>query len=291
MHRSSGILTQTKDLSLFIDLCKIRISSLTALSAAAGYLLALPHFGLDLFCVISGIFFLACGACALNQYQERDIDRLMHRTSQRPIPAFRINARTAFNFSMAVISAGLFLLIMTGNIIILLLGLGAIFWYNGLYTYLKKKSAYAFVPGAVTGAIPPLTGWIAGGGVPNDPQIMLLCFLLIIWQLPHFWLIIINHGEDYERAGLPNLRRIFTAKQAQRISGIWMLALATASMTTPVYGSYSQGFKYGIILTAVWLFGCGIFHLFRNDARKAAFGKTNLFMLFVIVLLIMDRLV
>ncbi|HKN18263.1 MAG TPA: UbiA family prenyltransferase, partial [Dissulfurispiraceae bacterium] len=139
----------------YADLSKIRIAFFAALSAAACFVLASGSFTLQCVLVTAGVFSLASGSCALNHYQERDTDRLMPRTWGRPIPSGRIRPVQALVFSFLLMCTGSAVLLASSGPRALLLGLFAALWYNGVYVYLKKISAFAVIPGALTGAAPP----------------------------------------------------------------------------------------------------------------------------------------
>ena len=143
----------------------------------------------------------------------------MPRTCNRPLPTRRIRPLNALCFSLALLFSGLFTLLLTGVLSAPLLGLLAVAWYNGVYTFLKRKSAFAVVPGALIGAIPPAIGWITGGGAGLDPKLLMFCLFFFIWQVPHSWLHIMKYGQEYEEAGLPALTSIFnvTANEADNL--------------------------------------------------------------------------
>ena len=207
---------------IILELTKFRIALFAVLSTSAGFILAKQGFSSDMMTAVLGVLFLACGSCALNQYQERHTDRLMERTWGRPIPSGRLNAATALKIAVLLLSLGAMVLLKGANGIVLGLGALALFWYNGLYTFLKRRTAFAVIPGALVGAIPPSLGWVHGGGRPFDPQILALAFFFFIWQIPHFWLLLLDFGKDYEKAGFPSLTRIFTPAQLRRILFSWI---------------------------------------------------------------------
>ena len=256
----------------FLELCKIKISLFSAFSAITGYILATPCLWIEITIISAGVFLLACGSGALNQYQERDIDGLMHRTKGRPIPSNRIRPKRALYLSLVLIFSGL-LLIWRTNPLLAGLGLFALFLYNGVYTYLKKTTAFILIPGALTGAIPPLMGWIAGGGGPSDPQIVALCFFFFSWQVPHFWLLILNHGDEYEKAGLESLSRIFTKRQLLRITLIWMFTVAVASIIVPLFGDCSPIVYASLLTASSWFCWKGI-RLLKEKGGKAICRQT-----------------
>jgi len=239
--------------------------------------------------MLAGVFLLACGAGALNQAQEGDIDALMKRTQRRPIPSGRIRAREAALVALALIAAGSALLAVSTTA--MLLGLVTIVWYNGVYTPLKRVSAFAAIPGGVVGAIPPVIGWVTAGGAATDPRIIAVAFFFFVWQVPHFWLLLLRIGGEYERAGLPTLTRVFTRPQFARIIYVWMIATAVACISMPLFGVSSAVWtQAGLIICSLWL-GWHATQMVRTNGDRLAFHHINLYALFVISLLSLSGLV
>jgi protoheme IX farnesyltransferase len=213
-------------------LVRLRLSLAVAGAALAGYRLS---GGVSLAAALTattGVFLLAACGSILNQVQERRSDALMTRTRLRPLPAGRLQPRTAL---IAGLLAGI------GGTLILLpasraaagTGLAALLCYNGLYTPLKKRSALALLPGALCGSLAPVIGWLAGGGRPADYRIVLLSGLLLLWQIPHFWLLALKHRNDLRRAGLfPDLPMAPT-RHVRRLIFVWAFALAAAAPLLP----------------------------------------------------------
>jgi len=282
-----------KRLEQFIKLCKINLSLFSALSAVTGFMLVRPAPTTEIISAAAGVFFLACGSCALNQYQERRTDALMERTKNRPIPSGSIRPLHALYFSFTLLILGFLMLLSTGSFTSLLLGVCAVLLYNGVYTYLKKKTAFASVPCAVIGAIPPAIGWAAGGGRFPDQQIAAVCFLFYIWQVTHFWILFLSYGDDYKKAGLPSLTDVFSQKQLVRIVFIWILATAVAFMLSPLYGLMTSGIAdLLLILVTTWLLWNGL-KLIRGAGNtftyRFAFNRMNIYILLVMLLLNMDK--
>jgi protoheme IX farnesyltransferase len=263
------------------------------LSSVTGFLLAAEEFRPQIVILAVGVFFLASGAGALNQYQERDIDALMARTKNRPIPSGGILPLHALYFSVILIFLGAVALFFTTGPVAPVLGLFAVLWYNGVYTHLKRKTAFAVIPGALIGAVPPAMGWIAGKGSLSDPRLLTLCLFFFMWQVPHFWLLILKHGEEYKRAGLPSLTGIFTKSQMSRIVFSWILATAVGSLLIASDGTTSPILMRLLLIgVSLWLVRVGI-RLLRTGGKESdytfAFKKINLFMFFVITLLSVDK--
>jgi protoheme IX farnesyltransferase len=175
------------------------------------------------------------------------------------------------------------------------LGLFAMFWYNGVYTSLKRKSPFAAIPGALIGAIPPLIGWVSGKGhLSLDPQILAISFFFFIWQVPHFWLLLLNSGRDYEKAGLPSLTKIFSSAQLRRITFTWIFATAAACMIIPLFGIVESHVIHGsLFLVAFWLVWKSLKLLTvrgRQFPLPIAFRTINSYAIMVIVLLTLDHL-
>ncbi|MBI5374666.1 MAG: UbiA family prenyltransferase [Candidatus Schekmanbacteria bacterium] len=128
----------------YLKLFKVRISLLVTLTSAAAFVIASKGVSISLLTSSAGVFLLAAGASALNQVQENKIDAMMERTMARPIPSGEINVSTALSVSIAVMVAGLLFLLSVG-LPPAAFGIMAVVWYNGFYTPLKKKSAFAAV--------------------------------------------------------------------------------------------------------------------------------------------------
>jgi protoheme IX farnesyltransferase len=180
----------------YLQISKLTIMLPVSLTGFTGYFIFNPHFSIRLLLVSLGILLMAVAASTLNQIQEAGLDSRMQRTHDRPIPSGRIKLKHAIIFFVCTIIGGTVIVYSAGNLIAALTGLLTILWYNGIYTYLKRITAFAVVPGAVTGALPPLIGWLAAGGGIWDKPIIFLGFLLFMGQIPHFWLLILKYGEN-----------------------------------------------------------------------------------------------
>ncbi len=238
----------------YIALCRAYLSLFAACSAATGFFLFSYHRISYVVLTAMSVFLLACGASVLNQYQEKDIDAKMARTRSRPLPSGIVTPAQALALCAALVISGQFLLACAGGTKAFALGLAAILWYNGVYTYLKRVTAFASVPGAFVGTIPPAIGWVAAGGAVTDRRLAAICFLFFLWQVPHFWLLVLNYGEQYEQAGLPSLTKVLEKAQIARITFAWIVAAAMASLALPLYGSVRSSLVVcSFIILAIWL--------------------------------------
>ena len=149
----------------------------------------------------------AGSANALNNYFDRDVDRLMARTSARPTAADQVSSRGTLVFGVALGIVGFAWLALLVNLVAALLATFAIFFYVFVYTLgLKRRTSQAVTVGGVAGCMPVLTGWAAvTGGSLADPRPWLLFAIMLWWQPPHFWALAMKYREDYARAGLPML--------------------------------------------------------------------------------------
>ena len=279
---------------LLLSLGKIRISLFVTVTALAGYILASGQAGAPMLLGTVAVFLLAFGSCGLNQYQERAIDALMERTRGRVLPSKRLTPKSAFTISLVEISFGSLLLLFAVNPLAFLLGLFAVFWYNGVYTYLKRKTAFAVIPGALIGAIPPAIGWVSGGGNLLDPGIWGIVLFFYMWQAPHFWLLLLDFGKEYEAAGLPSVTKVFSTKQIKRILFIWLLSTGVSCLLIPLFGvGTSLPVRILLVGLTLWLFWVAI-DLFKSSSQgpafRIAFTRLNIYVLFVIAFLSLDRL-
>jgi len=165
-----------KIVKLFFELTKIKITFAVMLTTIVGYALAANELNAKMIIPVLGLFILAMGSAVLNQYQEFELDSKMDRTKNRPIPSGQISPFNALLLSFAMIIIGSILLYFYSGFDALWLGLLALIWYNVIYTPMKRKTPFAVIPGSVIGALPPLVGWVAGGGSLLDPRAMILAF-------------------------------------------------------------------------------------------------------------------
>lgn len=280
---------------ILLQLGKMKVSLLATITTATGYLLATGKVTIHMLLPTAAVFLLASGSCALNQYQERGIDRLMQRTRMRPIPSGRLNPEAALSIAMGLIFSGCLILFYGTTFLGLILGLLAILWYNLVYTPLKQKTAFAAMPGALVGAIPPVLGWVTAGGNMLDPKIWGVSLFFFIWQIPHFWLLLLDFSYDYEKAGLPSITKVFSTEQIKRIVSVWLLWTGAASLIIPLFGFFNFFLIRLFLMTATgWLFWNTILFL-RSYPEKISerplFTNLNIYALIVTLLLSLDKLV
>lgn len=277
-----------------LELGKVKITFAVSLTTITGYVLASGRFDAGLILPTFGIFLLACGSSALNHYQEKDRDAKMERTKNRPIPSGRISSQGALLTAILLSLAGALLIYFGSGLLALQLALLALIWYNFIYTPLKKRTAFAVVPGSVIGALPPLVGWVAGGGSLSDPRALIIAFFFFIWQVPHFWLLLLKYGKEYENAGYPSLTKIYSGKQIRYTTFIWTMATGVTALMLPAFGVVNTlFFSVGILLAALWLVLMFVKLLRVSDEGFNPgyyFMKINYFVLFMIIFLSVDSL-
>ena len=279
---------------IFTEITKLRITIFVTVTTMFGFIAATGSINSQIILPAFGILLLACGSAALNHYQERKTDILMDRTKNRPIPSGKISPNSTVQLSIALIVLGSILLFIGSGLLALSLGLLNLVWYNAVYTPLKKVSPLAIIPGSLVGAIPPVVGWVAGGGNILDPQIILISFFFFIWQIPHFWLLLMVLDKDYQQAGFPTLTQIFTQQQLGRITFVWILATAVTGLLLPLFQiSHNQFINYSLFAAAVWLAYKSISLLSLTKESFSfifAFRSINYFALFVVVVVSIDKL-
>jgi len=283
----TSYLHQIKNLA---SLSKVYLSLAISFSSFAGYFIYTNDLSDRLLLVVSGVFFLSCGASSLNQYQERRTDAMMSRTSGRPIPSKQITPSQALVIATVFIMIGSILLYKL-NPLCLILGLFNILWYNGVYTPLKYKSSFAVFAGSISGAVPPLIGYVAAGGTFYHPSILFVSLFMYLWQIPHFWLLLIRYKEDYKKAGIP----VVTIKIPEyiffKIIFIWIVATSMTSLFFPYFGIITKSSSVialtGLNIGFIFLFFRIVFSNPGKQVIKTAFIVLNAFMILVLLVLIL----
>lgn len=254
---------------------KFRLSFLVVLSALTGYLFAGGSDYLQITFLMLGGSFVTAASNGANQIWEKDIDKLMARTKNRPLPLGTMSLRLAYSIVIILLITGSLLLLLI-NLKCMLLGIAAFVSYVFIYTPMKSKSPWAVFIGAFPGAIPPFLGAIAAtdafGFLPG-----VLFFVQFTWQFPHFWAIAWVSHEDYKKAGyhlLPS--SLGKSKQSAFQILIYSLALIPFSLI-PWILDWTGNTTFVIAAILGTLFFIYAYKLFLSqedaDARKLMFAS------------------
>ena len=193
----------------YLQLFKIRVTSLIVVTAWAGYYMGAARSGISsvswtLLNALWGIGLTSAGAAALNEVIERELDATMRRTRNRPLPSGRMSLSTGLAAGLVAVVLGPLALALTTNVLTGVLAFATAATYLVLYTPLKKRSPISTLVGAFPGAMPPLLGWTAVRG-KLEPEAFFLFLIVFFWQFPHFQAIAWMYREDYEAAGIKML--------------------------------------------------------------------------------------
>lgn len=276
------------------QLAKLRLSLLVVFSAAIGALLA--SFGSLSFSHISllalGGLLVTSGANALNQVLEKDYDKLMTRTANRPLPANRMSVTAAILFAGVVGVAGTLILWYFFSPLTGMLGAVSLLSYSFIYTPLKRISPIAVLVGAFPGALPPLIGWVSVTGSISIEAFVLFS-IQFLWQFPHFWAIAWVAFEDYKKAGfklLPSNQGKSKFSAMQMI--IYIAVLIPVSLIPFMLGWTGTVSAFIVAICGGVFLGQAIqLYLKLNDhyARKLMFGSF-LYLPLVFLALVLDKI-
>ena len=274
-----------------IGLAKLSLCYLMTASALTAYVARRPALDPTALETIFCLFLLCLGSATLNNYQDREIDAQLGRTRGRPLARREISPRAALIQAAALILAGtLGLVLASGSLALPLTGLIAVGFYNGIYTPLKKKTSLAIFPGAVCGMLPVLMGWMAAGGGLGSPKLWILMVVFGVWQLPHFWLVVLAHREDYRASSIPNMLRILSLRQLRQLVFVWVAAFLVLTLCLPLYGVILSEtaawilFANALILATVF----GICLQGDGDRYRALFRHLSLSLAIVMSLILID---
>src|SRR5438105_8798526 len=252
----------------YIELTKPRITSLIVLTSAAGFwLVSVGTVNYLLFAhALIGIALLSSGIATLNQFMERDLDALMRRTADRPLPSGRLFPFEALWFGLTLTLMAEAYLALFVNVLTALLGLTVIAGYLFVYTPLKTRTSLSTALGAFPGAMPPLMGWTAARG-EIDVAAWVLFAILFLWQFPHFLAIAWMYREDYGRAGI---RMLPVLEPDGRVTGQQIIAYSVMLLPVSLLPAV-LGLSGKIYLIAAFVLGL----LFVASSVRAALSKSN----------------
>jgi heme o synthase len=227
------------------------------LNATSGFLLAailLKSLPLGLYlATIAGTSLVIAAGCVCNNYIDRGIDKHMARTKRRALVTGKVSARGAMLYAALLGAAGFALLAAYTNWLVVVIGVVGLVDYVALYGYFKRRSVHGTLVGSVSGATPPLAGYVALTG-RLDAAAVILFVMLVLWQMPHFYAIAMYRLKDYAAAGIP----VLPVKKGMRHTKIQILcyvaAFTIAALALTAWGY--TGYIYAVVMAVVcigWL--------------------------------------
>ncbi len=255
----------------WVTLTKPRIGSFIFLAALIGAALASGTHVPWLYACEAALYvtFAAAGGSALNQVLERDTDRRMLRTCERPIAAGRIRVRDAILFGSALGGAGVLGLALRFNLLAALLACATLFAYVAVYTPLKRVSTLNTIVGALPGASPPLLGYVALAGGAGRWAWALFA-VIFVWQFPHFLAIAWLYREDYARAGLRMLPSVPGGLGvASRAALVYALVLVPVALVPAACGDAGRVYGIGALAASVLYAAAALRFAWKENARNA----------------------
>ena len=284
------------DVADYFALLKPRVMSLVIFTAFVGIVMAPGTLhpwiaAIALLCIAVG----AGASGALNMWYDADIDRIMKRTSSRPVPAGRIAPGEALIFGMWLATGSVLMLGLLVNWVAAAFLAFTIFFYAVIYTmWLKRTTPQNIVIGGAAGAFPPMVGWTAVTGTVDLASISLF-LIIFMWTPPHFWALALFRANDYERAGVPMMPVVAGADETRKQILLYALAMIPVTLSPVLFGFV--GLVYGVagtVLSVAFAWYAWRVYTVRDGdpadrAAKKLFGFSILFLFAVFTMLLVDR--
>jgi len=234
----------------YVDLLKPRVMSLVVFTGLVGVVIAPAHIHpFEAFLAVLAIALGSGAAGGINMWYERDLDALMARTANRPLPAGRVAPDDALGLGVLLSIFSVLLMALATNFVAAALLVAAILFYVFIYTiWLKRRTPQNIVIGGAAGAFPPMIGWAAVTG--DVSWVGLALFLLIfLWTPPHFWALALYRSDDYRRAGVPMLPVVAGPRETKRQMLLYTLVLVPVALAPTLLGAV--GWLYGVVAVAL----------------------------------------
>ncbi|MBH8596522.1 heme o synthase [Thermoactinomyces sp. CICC 10523] len=258
-----------------LSLTKPRIAVLMIFSAICAAIVAKQGWPdmWTMFALATGLAFSTGGSAAINMWYDQDIDKIMERTMNRPLPAGQLRPQTALFLGLGLGLLSLIWFLVFVNALTAILSLTGFLYYTVLYTMLlKRKTPQNIVIGGGAGAIPPVIGWAAVTGDIGWPAVIMFA-IIFLWTPPHFWPLAIVKNDEYVRAGIPMMPAVRGFRTTKKQCLVYTFILLLASC-----GLYFTGYTGGIYLTIAIL--SGLYFLYyqlrmwrENDDRTEWAGR------------------
>jgi len=284
---SSGLVSR---LALLGELGKLRLSLLVLWTVGVGFLMAGGGSVWLLLVTLVGVGACSVGSASLNMYIERRHDELMDRTADRPLQTGRITPDQVLAVGVASVVLGLLVLAVFANSLAMLLTAASVVIYVVCYTPLKRLTTLNTFVGAVTGALPPMIGWVTARGV-IDSGAWSLFAILFVWQIPHFLALAWMYRADYGRAGFKMLsvadtHGYVTTKQVF----LFAMMLIPVSLLPSLIGITGVAYFYGALLLGLGFLATAIrLLLTRSDVdAKRVFVASLIYLPCLFGLMLVD---
>jgi protoheme IX farnesyltransferase len=277
----------------YIDLMKPNILIMVLITSILGYYLGSDGriIWSNLIWLLIGTTFSAGGASALNQYLERDQDKIMNRTCDRPIPSGIISPQNALLFGIIIVILGTIVLVVQTNLLTGFLSLLTAFMYVLIYTPMKRVTWLNTSMGSVPGALPPIGGWAAATN-SIDSGAWILFAILYLWQHPHFFAIAWMCKDDYEKAGFKMLPVIEPDGKRTIRQILWHLSLLFPISLLPVLiGMNGKIYLFGALIITLYYF-LSAFPMVYNKSYKNAsriLKASVLYLPALMIIIIIDK--
>ena len=262
----------------FVTLTKPRVVLMVLVTTAVGYRLGSVGTSdwVRLLQTLVGTALAAAGTLALNQYLERGSDGLMRRTQRRALPSGRLTASEALVFGILATLVGLGYLAVVVGVLAAGVTLATSGIYLFLYTPLKRLTPLSTIVGAISGALPPLTGWAAARGELGSGGWILVA-IVFLWQVPHTLAIGRLYQEDYARAGIRILPVVDPeGRSTERQIVVGSLALWAVALLPSLVGLTGSRYFFGAVALGAVFLACGIVHALgpsRASARQVVLAS------------------
>ncbi|MBT4425951.1 MAG: protoheme IX farnesyltransferase [Rhodospirillaceae bacterium] len=276
----------------FVALLKPRVMSLVVFTGVVGMVLAPGT--LHPVLAIVAILCIAVGAGAagaINMWYDRDIDALMSRTKNRPIPAGRVPPGAALGFGITLAVASVAIMALAVNGVAAGLLAFTIFFYVVIYSMaLKRRTPQNIVIGGAAGAFPPMIGWAAVGGDIALASIVLFA-IIFLWTPPHFWALALYKKGDYDKAGVPMLPVVAGRETTAWQMFVYTAALLPVTLLPCIIGLSGMVYGAGALVLGVLFLACAV-NVIRDKSDRSArrmFPFSILYLFLIFVLLLVDQ--
>jgi heme o synthase len=286
------ILRRVKD---FVILSKPIIVLLLLVTTYAGMVVggkSIPSLPLTVWTLIGGAL-AAGGSSALNQFIDRDTDKAMQRTSNRPLPDGRLKPAEGLAYGLGACLVSFFLLAVTVNLLSAVLSLAGMVYYVLIYSiWLKRLTVQNIVIGGGAGATPPLVGWAAATGALNTPSLFLFA-IIFLWTPPHFWALAIVRRKDYARGNIPMLPVIYGEMVTRKQILIYTIELVALTLLMPVLHIAGTVYLISALILGLWLVYTA-WQVYRSGGNKLAwkmYRYSSMYLAFLMLALVIDVLI